>query len=79
MDIFKIILIAFLGTIFCVVLKETRKDIAMIVALATVLIIMTCGIGYISQVVDVIQQLANKACLPNNFLSIILKIIFSPH
>ena len=26
MDIFKIILIAFLGTIFCVVLKETRKD-----------------------------------------------------
>jgi stage III sporulation protein AD len=75
MDIFKIILIAFLGTIFCVVLKETRKDIAMIVALATVLIIMAFGIGYISQVVDVIQQLANKAGLPNNVLSIILKII----
>jgi stage III sporulation protein AD len=75
MDIFKIILIAFLGTIFCVVLKETRKDIAMIVALATVLIIMAFGIGYIAEVIDVIQQLANKAGLPDNFLFIILKII----
>lgn len=75
MDIFKIILIAFLGTILCVVLKETRKDIAMIVALATVLIIMAFGINYITGIIDVIQQLANKAGLPDNFLSIILKII----
>ena len=75
MDIFKIILIAFLGTIFCVVLKETRKDIAMIVALVTVIIIMAFGINYIAGVVDVIKELANKAGLPDNFLSIILKII----
>lgn len=75
MEIFKIILIAFLGTIFCVVLKESRKDIAMIVALATVVIIMTFGINYIAQVVDVIKQLAVKAGLPDNFLAIILKII----
>ena len=75
MDIFKIVLIGFLGTVFCVVLKETRKDIAMIVALITVAIIMAFGINYISQVVDVIKELANKAGLPDNFLSIILKII----
>ena len=75
MEIFKIILIGFLGTIFCVVLKETRKDIAIIVALATVAIIMLFGINYMTQIVDVIKQLANKAGLPDNFLSIILKII----
>jgi len=75
MEIFKIILIGFLGTIFCVILKETRKDIAMIVGIATVVIIMFFGINYISQVVDVIKELANKAGLPDNFLSIILKII----
>ena len=75
MDIFKIVLIGFLGTVFCVILKETRKDIAMIVALITVAIIMAFGINYISQVVDVIKELANKAGLPDNFLSIILKII----
>lgn len=75
MGIFKIIFIAFLGTIFCVVLKETRKDIAIIVALATVVIIMSFGINYISQIVEVIKELANKAGLPDNFLSIILKII----
>jgi len=75
MEIFKIVLIAFLGTIFCVVLKESRKDIAMIVALATVVIIMTFGINYIAQVIDVIKQLAVKAGLPDNFLAIILKII----
>ena len=75
MEIFKIILIGFLGTIFCVILKETRKDIAMIVGIATVVIIMFFGINYISQVVEVIKELANKAGLPDNFLSIILKII----
>ena len=75
MDIFKIVLIGFLGTIFCVVLKETRKDIAMIVALVTVAIIMVFGISYIAQIIDVIKELANKAGLPDNFLSIILKII----
>lgn len=75
MGIFKIIFIAFLGTIFCVVLKETRKDIAIIVALATVVIIMSFGINYISQIVEIIKELANKAGLPDNFLSIILKII----
>ena len=75
MEIFKIVLIAFLGAIFCVVLKESRKDIAMIVALATVVIIMTFGINYIEQVIDVIKQLAVKSGLPDNFLSIILKII----
>ena len=75
MDIFKIVLIGFLGTIFCVVLKETRKDIAMIVALITVAIIMVFGINYIAQIVEVIKELANKAGLPDNFLSIILKII----
>ena len=56
MEIFKIILIGFLGTIFCVVLKETRKDISMIVALVTVAIIMAFGINYISQIVDVINE-----------------------
>ena len=75
MDIFKIVLIGFLGTILCVILKETRKDIAMIVALVTVAIIMVFGISYIAQIVDVIKELANKAGLPDNFLSIILKII----
>jgi stage III sporulation protein AD len=75
MDIFKIVLIGFLGTVFCVVLRETRKDIAMIVALVTVAIIMVFGINYIAQIVDVIKELANKAGLPDNFLSIILKII----
>lgn len=75
MGIFKIIFIAFLGTIFCVVLKETRKDIAIIVALATVVIIMSFGISYISQIVEVIKELSDKAGLPDNFLSIILKII----
>lgn len=75
MEIFKIILIAFLGTIFCVILKETRKEIAMIVAISTVVVIMLFGINYISQVVEIIKELSNKAGLPDNFLSIILKII----
>ena len=75
MEIFKIILIAFLGTIFYVILKETRKDIAMIVALATVVIIMAFGINYVAQVIELIKTLSDKAGLPDNFLSIILKII----
>lgn len=75
MDIFKIILIGLIGTVFCLILKETRKEIAMMVALITVLIIMMFGISYIGQVVDLIKELSVKAGLPNNFLSIILKII----
>lgn len=75
MDIFKIILIGLIGTIFCLILKETRKEIAIIVALITVLIIMMFGIGYIGQVVELIKELSIRAGLPNEFLTIILKII----
>ena len=75
MDIFKIILVGLIGTVFCLILKETRKEIAMMVALITVLIIMMFGISYVGQVIDLIQELSVKAGLPNNFLSIILKII----
>ena len=75
MDIFKIILVGLIGTVFCLILKETRKEIAMMVALITVLIIMMFGISYVGQVIDLIKELSVKAGLPNNFLSIILKII----
>ena len=75
MDIFKIIMIGLIGTIFCLILKDTRKEIALLVALITVVIIMAFGINYIGQIIDLIKELAYKAGLDNGFLAVILKII----
>ena len=51
MDIFKIIIIAFISVAMCLILKQTRPELAMLTALMTVIVIIFFTINYIGQVV----------------------------
>jgi stage III sporulation protein AD len=75
MDIFKLIFIAILSTAICIVLKQTRPEFAMFVALATVVIIFIVSLEQIGQVLNLIKELSNKSGMPNTFFETILKII----
>ena len=57
------------------ILKETRKEIAMMVALITVLIIMMFGINYVGQVIELIKELSVKAGL-HSFMPFLLTLSF---
>jgi len=75
MEIFKIIGIAFIATILCIILKQTRPEFAMLLALITgVLIFFICQTK-VMEIVDVLRNLSDKAGMPRGFLGILLKVI----
>lgn len=75
MEIFKIIGIAFIATIICIILKQTRPEFAMILALITGLIIFFICQTKVAEVVEILRNLSDKAGMPSGFLSILLKVI----
>lgn len=75
MDIFKIILIAVLAVTMILVIKQTRPEIAIIVSLTTIIVIFLFSLDKIGQVIELIKELSMRAGMPNEFLSIILKIV----
>ena len=75
MDIFKIILIALLATVMILIIKETKPELAVLVAVITVSILFLFSIDKIGQVVELLNRLADKAGISGEFIGIILKII----
>lgn len=75
MDIFKIIIIAFISVSMCLILKQTRPELAMLTALMTAIVIIFFAMNYIGQVVELVKELSLKAGLPLDVMMVILKII----
>ena len=75
MDIFKIIFIAIIVTSMCLVIKQVRPEISMLVGLLGVVLIFVFSLEQIGQVIELIKELSNKAGMPATFLNIVLKII----
>ena len=75
MEIFKIIGIAFIATILCIILKQTRPEFAMLLALITGILIFFICQTKVTEVVNVLTILSDKAGMPSGFLSILLKVI----
>ena len=50
MDIFKVIIIAFVSVAMCLILKQTRPELAMLTGLMTVIVIIFFTMNYIGQV-----------------------------
>jgi len=75
MDIFKVIIIAFVSIAMCLILKQIRPELAMLTALMTVIVIIFFSLNYIGQVVDLVKELSSKAGLPLDVMTIIIKII----
>lgn len=63
------------GTILAVYLKESNKEIAIFISLATGLILFLFALSKIGDVLEVMQELAARAQINLYYLTIVLKIM----
>lgn len=74
MDIFKVVAFAIVATILIVILKEQRKEIALMLAIISCLGIIVFAIDELAKIIDLLNSLADKSGINKEFLIIIIKI-----
>lgn len=74
MDIFKVVAFAIVSTILVVLLKEQRKDIALILTIFASLAIVLFAIDKIGEVLNLLNNLADKSGISKDYLLIIIKV-----
>lgn len=75
MEIFQIVGIALTGTVLTVYVKESNREIAILISLATGLILFIYALSQVGSVLHVLLELANQAHVNFNYLMIVLKIM----
>ncbi len=75
MDIYKIVGIAVIATILATLLKSQKKEIAIILSIATGLVILLYVSLYLNNVIDTVLEISSRVNLDLSFVKIILKII----
>ncbi|MBP1759865.1 MAG: stage sporulation protein [Firmicutes bacterium] len=75
MEIWQIVGLALIVTIFCVVLKQIRPEIALQLSILAGASIFILIISKIRVIVDLLQTLADQANISSYYLLIILKIV----
>lgn len=63
------------GTILTVILKESNKEVAVFVSLATGLLLFIFALSKIGDVLDVMQELARRAQINMFYMTTVLKIM----
>ena len=74
MEIFKVVGFAIISVILIVLLKEERKDIALVLMIVSGVIIMFFALSKITPIIDMLNSLINSSGISKDFLVIILKI-----
>ena len=74
MDIFKVVAFAIVSTILIVLLKEQRKDIALILTIFASLAIVIFAIDKISKIIELLNTLADNSGINKDYLLIIIKV-----
>ena len=74
MDIFKVVAFAIVSTILVVLLKEERKDIALILSIFASLAIVLFAINKIGEVINLLDNLAENSGISKDYLLIIIKV-----
>ena len=67
--------IAMVSTIFCLVIKKDRPEMANFIAITAGVIILLSVVMKLSFVVDGVQSLADKVNIPAMYVSLIIKLI----
>jgi stage III sporulation protein AD len=75
MEILQVVGIGLTGTILTVFLKESNKEVAVFVSLATGLLLFIFALSKIGDVLDVIQELARRAQINLFYMTTVLKIM----
>ena len=74
MEIIKIIGIGLTSLVIIIILKQYKPEFTIYASIIAGLIILTLSLTQISGVINLLQDLANKANINSKFLGIILKI-----
>lgn len=74
MEIFKVIGFSIFAVIMIIVLKEQKPEMALILTIATCVLIMIYSISKMSIIVEMLNTLVEKSGMNKEFLSIILKV-----
>lgn len=74
MDIIKIIGIALIALIIIIILKQYRPEFAIYVSILTGILIILLITDKLSDIVQLLNSIANKASINTEFLALLLKI-----
>lgn len=75
MDIFKLLGFAMIATVLIVVIKEQRKEIALILSVFTAIAIIAYAMTQMSGVITMLESLIEKSGISKDFMLIIFKVI----
>lgn len=74
MEITKVVFFAIFATILLVVLKEQKKEFALIISIIAGVLILIFSINKINPIIDMLYLLTNKSGIDSEFLVVILKV-----
>lgn len=74
MDIFKVIGFAIIALILIIIVKEQRKDIAILLSIIAGVFILMFAITKITPVIELLNTLAEKSGINTEFFKVILKV-----
>ncbi|GAW94160.1 stage III sporulation protein AD [Calderihabitans maritimus] len=75
MEILQIAGLGLVATIFVVILKQEKPELAMLLSIVTGVIIFILVLGKIASVFNILEELANRANVNRFYLSTLLKIV----
>lgn len=74
MEITKVVFFAIFATILIVILKEERKEFALIISIIAGVLILIFSVNKINPIISMLYNLAQKSGINSDFLIIILKV-----
>ena len=74
MEIFKVIGFSIFAVIMIIILKQQKPEMALILTIATCVLIMIYSISRMTIIVEMLNTLVQKSGMNKEFLSIILKV-----
>lgn len=74
MDIFKVVAFAIVATVLIVLIKEQRKEMALLLTIIASLGIILFAIDEISGIISLLDNLAEKSGISKDYLLIIIKV-----
>ena len=74
-DVMKLVGIAIISTILCMVIKKDRPEMAMFIGVLTGIMILLSVTYKLNFIIDSIYDLAHKANIPTMYISLIIKLI----
>lgn len=74
-DVMKLVGLAIISTILCMVIKKDRPEMAMFIGVLTGIMILLSVTYKLNFIIDSINDLAHKANIPTMYISLIIKLI----